>query len=142
MSEIITDKLTGKTSAGDVTITSEGGAVTMQLQQGVAKARALFDQTTPAITDSFNTSSLTDTSSGKGILTWTNSMSSASTYSCTTSLENISLTNPYTVSLTSDAPYVTQSTSAFPFRAAYAHASTASYFDPEYGLALAQGDLA
>ena len=37
MSEIITNKLTGKTAAGDVDITSEGGAVTMQLQQGLAK---------------------------------------------------------------------------------------------------------
>ena len=34
MSEIITNKLTGKTAAGDVTITSEGGSATMQLQQG------------------------------------------------------------------------------------------------------------
>ena len=37
MSTVITDNLTGKTSAGDVTITSEGGSATMQLQQGVAK---------------------------------------------------------------------------------------------------------
>ena len=38
MSTVITDNLTGKTSAGNVTITSEGGSATMQLQQGVAKA--------------------------------------------------------------------------------------------------------
>lgn len=35
MSEIITDKLTGKTSSGDVTITD--GSATMKLQDGVAK---------------------------------------------------------------------------------------------------------
>ena len=45
MSEIITDKLTGKTSAGDVTITSEGGSATMQLQQGVAKVWCNLDGT-------------------------------------------------------------------------------------------------
>ena len=37
MSEIKVDTLTGKTSAGDITVTSEGGAATMQLQQGLAK---------------------------------------------------------------------------------------------------------
>ena len=34
MSEIIVDKLTGVGTAGDITVTSEGGAATMQLQQG------------------------------------------------------------------------------------------------------------
>ena len=38
MSTVITDNLTGKTAAGNVTITSEGGSATMQLQQGLAKA--------------------------------------------------------------------------------------------------------
>ncbi len=32
------DDLRGNTAAGNITITSEGGAATMQLQQGVAKA--------------------------------------------------------------------------------------------------------
>ena len=62
MSEIITDKLTGKTSAGDVTITSEGGAATMQLQQGVAKAWFTFNYT--AALDSLNISSVTDSATG------------------------------------------------------------------------------
>ncbi len=65
MSEIITDKLTGKTAAGNVTITSEGGAATMQLQQGVAKAWVNFNGTgTIAFRDSFNHSSLTDLTTG------------------------------------------------------------------------------
>ena len=37
MSEIKVDTLTGKTSAGDITVTSEGGAATQSLQQGLAK---------------------------------------------------------------------------------------------------------
>ena len=62
MSEILVDTLTGKTTAGDITVTSEGGAATMQLQQGLAKAwMSLNASATPvAIRDSFNISSVTD----------------------------------------------------------------------------------
>jgi len=78
MSEIITDKLTGKTSAGDVTITSEGGAVTMQLQQGVAKAWINFDGTgTIAISDSFLVSSISDGGTGIYTVTSSNAFSNA-----------------------------------------------------------------
>ena len=62
MSEVITDKLTGKTSAGDVDVTSEGGAVTFQLQQGLAKAWFTFNYT--AVQDSFGISSVTDEATG------------------------------------------------------------------------------
>jgi len=64
MSEIITDKLTGKASAGDVTITSEGGSATMQLQQGLAKAWANLNGSTFGLRDSFNISSATDSGTG------------------------------------------------------------------------------
>ena len=65
MSTIIADNLTGKTSAGSVTVTSEGGAATMQLQQGLAKAWVNFDGTgTIATRDSLNIASLTDNSTG------------------------------------------------------------------------------
>jgi hypothetical protein len=76
MSEIITDKLTGRATAGDVTITSEGGAVTMQLQQGVAKIWVNIDQTTNVIENSFNTASFTDNGTGNMTVTYTNSLSS------------------------------------------------------------------
>ena len=65
MSEIKVDDLTGKTSAGDITVTSEGGAATMQLQQGLAK---LWIQATSAASvstqGSFNVSSVTDVAAG------------------------------------------------------------------------------
>ncbi len=78
MSEIITDKLTGKTAAGSVTITSEGGAVTMQLQQGLCKSWCDWNnQGTPTVDASFNISSLTDSATGKTGLNLTSSMSSA-----------------------------------------------------------------
>ena len=75
MSEIITNKLTGKTAAGNVTITSEGGSATMQLQQGVAKAWVSFNGVgTPAVRNSLNTSSITDTATGDYTAAFTNSM--------------------------------------------------------------------
>jgi len=75
MSEIITDKLTGKTSAGDVTITSEGGSATMQLQQGLAKAWSNIDGTgTVSARDSLNTSSITDNATGDYSTNFTNSL--------------------------------------------------------------------
>ena len=77
MSEIITDNLTGKTSAGDVTITSEGGAATMQLQQGLGKHFCTFNMNTASALDSFNQSSLSDDSTGQFSCNFTNNMNSA-----------------------------------------------------------------
>ena len=79
MSEIKADALTGKTAAGNVTVTSEGGAVTFQLQQGLAKAWNFFDGTaaTIAFADSFNSSTLTDNGTGSYKYAFTNSMSNA-----------------------------------------------------------------
>jgi len=72
------DELRGIVSAGDITITSEGGSATQSLQQGVAKAWACYDGTgTPAIDDSLNASSLTDVTTGRQTVTYTNNMSSA-----------------------------------------------------------------
>jgi len=76
MSEIITDKLTGKTSAGDVTITSEGGAATMQLQQGLAKVWINFNGTgTIAIRDSYAVTSIVDDGTGTYTTNFSNAMS-------------------------------------------------------------------
>ena len=78
MSTVITDNRTGKTSAGNVTITSEGGSATMQLQQGVAKAWATIDayQATTGTTSSFNISSTTDDGTGLWDNAFTNNMNS------------------------------------------------------------------
>jgi len=74
MSEIKVDNLTGKTSAGDITVTSEGGAATMQLQQGLAKAWVQFNASTVA-QGSLNISSLTDSATGKFIANINNDFS-------------------------------------------------------------------
>ena len=71
------DDLRGNTAAGNITITSEGGAATMQLQQGVAKAWVNFDATTTSARDSFNVSSITDNGTGIETTGFTSSMSNA-----------------------------------------------------------------
>ena len=76
MSTVITDNLTGKTAAGNVTITSEGGAATMQLQQGLAKHFCTFNMSTPSVLGSFNQSSLTDDSTGQFSCNFVNNMNS------------------------------------------------------------------
>jgi len=78
MSEIKVDTLTGKTTAGDITVTSEGGAATQSLQQGLAKAWVNFNGTgTIATQDSLNHSSLTDHDTGKYSNTLVSAMSNA-----------------------------------------------------------------
>jgi hypothetical protein len=74
------DDLRGNTSAGNITITSEGGAATMQLQQGVAKSwNSVQMDSSNTINDSFNQASFTDNGTGQGQTNFTNNMS-ANTY--------------------------------------------------------------
>lgn len=76
MSEIKVDNLTGKTSAGNITVTSEGGATTMQLQQGLAKHFCIFNGTgTIAVDESFNNASLIDIGTAHYSVTLTNAFS-------------------------------------------------------------------
>tara|TARA_B100000902_G_scaffold215095_1_gene204547 strand:- start:792 stop:1205 length:414 start_codon:yes stop_codon:yes gene_type:complete len=72
------DDLRGNTASGNITITSEGGAATMQLQQGVAKAWMNFNgRNTSTILDSFNYSSMVDNGVGDYTLTVTNAMNNS-----------------------------------------------------------------
>ena len=69
------DDLRGNTSAGDITITSEGGSATMQLQQGLAKTWVNFNGTgTIAARDSLNVSGLVDNGTGDYTVTISNDM--------------------------------------------------------------------
>lgn len=78
MSEILVDNLTGKTSAGDITVYGEGGTVTQSLQQGLAKAWVNFNGTgTIAERDSLNVSSLADNATGLYTVTLSNAMDNA-----------------------------------------------------------------
>jgi len=68
------DELQGITAAGDITVTSEGGAATMQLQQALCKHWNNVDQTGFTLADSFNTSSVTDNGTGDTNPNFTNNM--------------------------------------------------------------------
>ena len=81
MSEIKVDTLTGKTSAGDITVTSEGGAATMQLQQGLAKFWITHDGTgTPTTIDSFGVTSIVDVGTGNYKYNFQNNFATAKGY--------------------------------------------------------------
>ena len=85
MSQIKVDTLTGKTTAGDITVTSEGGAATMQLQQGLAKAWVGFNTiTSTSIFDSHNVASLTDNGTAYTTINFSSNLNSTG-YSLTAS---------------------------------------------------------
>ena len=69
------DDLRGNTAAGNITITSEGGSATMQLQQGLAKGWTTH-QHGDTVDDSFNQSSLTDSGTGLYICNFSSNMNS------------------------------------------------------------------
>jgi len=61
------DELRGIVSAGDITVTSEGGAATQSLQQGLAKAFACLrggNTNSFGLNQSFNVASATDHGTG------------------------------------------------------------------------------
>ena len=63
MSEVRADTITASNGTGPVTLT----------KQSAAKAWMYYKQNTPAISDSFNTSSATDTGTGNYLQNYTNS---------------------------------------------------------------------
>jgi hypothetical protein len=114
MSTIVTDTITGKSTATTVTIGStpvvsasansmtirgEGSNQT-SIQQGLCKWWIKYNQDTPATEDSFNVSSLSDEEAGKSKPVYTNNMSSANY--CVSIIHQAEVTNTgsteYTVS--------------------------------------------
>ena len=76
MSEVITNKLTGRTTAKTVTVTV-GASATMSLEQGLAKTWLLYNNS-GAIADSLNISTVTDIQTGNWLENYTSSMSTVS----------------------------------------------------------------
>ena len=77
-SELQVDELKGVTADGNITITSEGGSATMQLQQGLLKMWVMFNgSSAPTTADSLNVDSLTDNGSGDYTINRTNAMNNA-----------------------------------------------------------------
>ena len=92
MSEIKVDTLTGKTSAGDITVTSEGGAATQSLQQGLAKSWVNIDIAgTVSVNDSLNVGSIIDGGAGVFNVVLSNNMNN-NTYSSVGVVDGTGLT--------------------------------------------------
>ena len=75
------DTITGVATAGSIAITGEGNSTTTNLQQGLAKAWVLWNQSSPEVYDSLNISSMTDSSTGFFDMNITNAMGSTN-YVC------------------------------------------------------------
>ena len=72
------DEMQGVTSAGDITITGEGGSATQSLQQGLAKTWVVYEFSSGITTfDSFSVSSMTDGGTGLATVNFTNSYGNA-----------------------------------------------------------------
>ena len=117
MSEIKVDNLTGKTSAGDITVTS--GAATMQLQQGLAKAWANFNGSgTLAVRDSLNVTSISDDGTGLYSVDFSNAMSDGNYAApgCATYYGNDNATGLVYAMRTSSNVYTEHGTAGFALR--------------------------
>ena len=75
MSEILVNKLTGTSTAGNITVTD--GSVTFKMQDSLTKHWVNYDAPDQTTDGSLNQSSLTDHSAGEFSSTFTNNFSSA-----------------------------------------------------------------
>ena len=92
MATLKTNTLTGTSTAGSIAVTGEGNSTTTNLQQGLAKGFAAFNQS--SVTDSYNHSSVTDVGTGNYHPNLTNSMSVAAGYAVAISGNEASGTGP------------------------------------------------
>tara|TARA_Y100000114_G_scaffold10321_1_gene8111 strand:- start:709 stop:1161 length:453 start_codon:yes stop_codon:yes gene_type:complete len=113
---IKTDKLTGKTTAGSISVVGEGNSTTTNLQQGLCKAWA-DAESDASRNDSLNIASGTDNGTGDNVYAFTNPMNSAlyvtfvsGTYANCTAFDNgEQATTSYTVRGFSRADSLTNS---------------------------------
>ena len=74
------NQLSGIDTAGSITVQGEGTATT-NLQQGIAKVWCSWDGDGASVHDSFNQSSITDTSNTENLVSYTNSFTGIGTMS-------------------------------------------------------------
>ena len=75
-SQLKVDTITGVTTAGSIAVTGEGNSTTTNLQQGLGKSWWCLTGGNATVSDSFNTSSAADVSTGRWTTTRTNNMNS------------------------------------------------------------------
>ena len=142
MSTLLLNTLTGKTSAGSIVVTGEGGSTTTNLQQGLIKQWVNLTSATPAYKDSFNASSVTDEDLGKYEYPFTNPMGNAN-YSAVGCASTKGTSNSYSAIVTtgdSDNTYGLHSTASIRFNTWAYNASSLS--DQDTVNSMVSGDLA
>ena len=88
------DTISGKTTAGSISITGEGNSTTTNLQQGLIKAWAETNAAGTVRNDSFNIASLLDTDTGIQTCTYTNDFASGN-YSVVTTGGSVGSNNTF-----------------------------------------------
>ena len=117
------------------------GTATTNLQQGLAKAWFRVNGTgTPAFTDNFNGSSVTDNGTGDYTVTITNNMSDAN-YVSATEVGGGTTSDSAERSISGQDGSTARTSSSYRFRHVY-HGSTAVKYDDQYNNILHIGDLA
>tara|TARA_R100000697_G_scaffold118307_1_gene140786 strand:+ start:364 stop:765 length:402 start_codon:yes stop_codon:yes gene_type:complete len=78
MSTVLLNTLTGKTSAGSIVVTGEGGSTTTNMQQGLSKCWFQITQdSSHSLDDSFNVGSISDDGAGETTVNFSNAMSNS-----------------------------------------------------------------
>ena len=142
MSTLLLNTLTGKTSAGSIVVTGEGGSTTTNMQQGLIKQWVNLTAATPAYKDSFNASTITDEGLGLYEYPFTNPMGNAN-YSAVGCASTKGSNNSYSAIVTtgdSANSYGLHSTASIRFNT-YAYNSSA-LTDQDTVNSMVSGDLA
>ena len=105
---------------------------------GSAKAHVLYNQLSPSILNSLNVSSLTDNSSGRGIINFTSAMASSDSFNCTSMMNTVSTASFYAVTIGRQD----QSASSHTFQSGYVNDVFGEFYDASRGGITYHGDLA
>ena len=127
------DEMQGVTSAGDITVTSEGGSATQSLQQGLAKAWCYISSTGTVVSDSLNVASVTDNGVGHYQSNFSSNMSNSN-------YNHAMTTGQHATSHNCSTDASAAATSSFRIRVANASESGTQDHANTYGLI--HGDLA
>jgi len=112
MSEIKVDALTGKTTAGDITVTD--GAATFNMLPALNKMWVSYDGVSNTLFDSLNIGSVTDVATGQYRYNFSNNFNAQEEYS--SSMSVVLQSSPYMGSYTDDSDQLTSSIQIRPCR--------------------------
>ena len=134
--DVKVNQLSGIDTAGSILVTGEGNSTTTNLQQGLCKSWCHLTGTgTPQYEDSFNTTTLTDTGTGRRTLNFASAFASGN-YTCAGMTGN----DGTTVTGRMQSIDLTPTTTAFAYRNALDNAGGAR--DDTNELFALHGDLA